>query len=141
MTIFRLAIKSRCPAGEPASSMPAMRTAEILFVEDEPDIPALGVTTLREAGYGVQPAANGDIALALLGQALTFGLLVTAVVMPGMLDGLALARRLREIRPDLPVLLATGYSDAAVNVRGDFPILRTPYEIHQLSQAIAKLTK
>ena len=45
------------------------------------------------------------------------------------------------MRPQLPILLATGYSDAAVNVRGDFPILRKPYEIHQLSQAIAKLPR
>ena len=41
----------------------------------------------------------------------------------------------------LPFLLATGYSDAAVNVRGDFPILRKPYEIHQLSEAIARLPR
>ena len=52
-----------------------------------------------------------------------------------------LAHRLREIRPGLPILLATGYSNAAVNVRGDFPILRKPYEIHQLSEAIAKLPR
>jgi hypothetical protein len=45
------------------------------------------------------------------------------------------------MRPNLPILLATGYSDAALNVRGDFPILRKPYEIHQLSQAIAKLPR
>ena len=48
---------------------------------------------------------------------------------------------MKDIRPNLPILLATGYSDAAVNVRGDFPILRKPYEIHQLSEAIAKLPK
>jgi DNA-binding LytR/AlgR family response regulator len=54
---------------------------------------------------------------------------------------LGLAHRLREIRPDLPILLATGYSDAAANVRGNFPILRKPYEIHELSQAIAKLPR
>ena len=41
----------------------------------------------------------------------------------------------------VPVLLATGYSDAAVDVRGDFPILRKPYEIHQLSRAIATLRR
>jgi DNA-binding LytR/AlgR family response regulator len=57
------------------------------------------------------------------------------------MDGLSLARQLRAMRPRLPILLATGYSDAAVNVRGDFPILRKPYEIHQLSQAIAKLPR
>jgi CheY-like chemotaxis protein len=57
------------------------------------------------------------------------------------MDGLAFARRVRTLRPDLPILLATGYSDAAANVRGDFPILRKPYEIHQLSEAIAKLPR
>jgi len=41
----------------------------------------------------------------------------------------------------LPVLLATGYSDAAANARGDFSILRKPYEIHQLCEAIAKLSR
>ncbi len=90
-----------------------MRTFEILFVEDEPDILALGVTTLREAGYGVQPAANGDIALVLLGQGLAFGLLVTDVVMPGMLDGFALARHARELQPRLPVVYTTGFSRVA----------------------------
>jgi len=57
------------------------------------------------------------------------------------MNGLALARRLRQMRPGLPILLATGYSDAAVNMRGDFPILRKPYEIHELSRAIANLTR
>jgi FixJ family two-component response regulator len=57
------------------------------------------------------------------------------------MDGLSFARHLKAIRPNLPILLATGYSDAAVNVGGDFPILRKPYEIHQLSEAIAKLPK
>jgi CheY-like chemotaxis protein len=61
--------------------------------------------------------------------------------MPGKMDGLSLARHLRTIRPGLPILLASGYSDAAINVHGDFPILRKPYEIHQLSQAIAKLVR
>ena len=61
--------------------------------------------------------------------------------MPGKMDGLSLARHLKVVRPQLPVLLATGYSDAAVNVRDDFPILRKPYEIHQLSQAIARLPR
>ena len=61
--------------------------------------------------------------------------------MPGKMDGLDLAHRLRQIRPDLPILLATGYSDAAVNAGGVFPILRKPYEIHQLSQAISRLPR
>ena len=61
--------------------------------------------------------------------------------MPGKIDGLTLAHHLRQMRPDLPILLATGYSDAAADVRGDFPILRKPYQIHELSDAIAKLPR
>jgi DNA-binding LytR/AlgR family response regulator len=68
-------------------------------------------------------------------------LVFSDIVMPGTMDGLSLARRMRELRPDLPILLATGYSDAAAGVHDDFPILRKPYEIHQLSQAIANLPR
>jgi DNA-binding LytR/AlgR family response regulator len=68
-------------------------------------------------------------------------LVFSDIVMPGKMDGLALAHRLRQIRPGLPILLATGYSEAAINARGDFPILRKPYEIHELSQAIANLPR
>ena len=68
-------------------------------------------------------------------------LVFSDIVMPGKMDGLGLARQLKALRPELPILLATGPSDAAVNVRGDFPILRKPYEIQQLSQAIAKLPR
>jgi response regulator receiver domain-containing protein len=53
-------------------------------------------------------------------------LVFSDIVMPGKMDGLSLARRLREMRPELPILLATGYSDAAAGVLGDFPILRNP---------------
>jgi DNA-binding LytR/AlgR family response regulator len=68
-------------------------------------------------------------------------LVFSDIVMPGKMDGLGLARHLKAVKPGLPILLASGYSDAALSVRGDFPILRKPYEIHELSQAIAKLPR
>ena len=68
-------------------------------------------------------------------------LVFSDIVMPGKMDGLALALRCGKSGPNCRSCLATGYSDAAANVRGDFPILRKPYEIHQLSQAIAKLPR
>lgn len=94
-----------------------MHAAEILFVEDERDVLALGLDVLRDAGYSVQPASSGDIALVLLEQGLTFGLLITDVVMPGMLDGYALARRARELQPGLPIIYTTGFSRVA-SIRG-----------------------
>jgi DNA-binding LytR/AlgR family response regulator len=55
------------------------------------------------------------------------------------MDGLALARALKQKHPRLPILLASGYSDAAQNARAEFPILRKPYQIHELNAALARL--
>lgn len=90
-----------------------MATPDILLVDDERDILELGTLALRAAGYEVQAAANGDIALVLMEQGLSFRLLVTDVVMPGLLDGYALARRAREFDPALPIIYMTGFSYVA----------------------------
>ena len=50
--------------------------------------------------------------------------------------GVGLARRLREENPQLPVLLATGYSQAAERIGDEFPILRKPYKMKELGQAV-----
>lgn len=90
-----------------------MPEPEILFVDDERDILDIGVMALREAGYAVQPALNGDIALVLIEQGLPFRLLITDVVMPGLLDGFALARRARAVDPSLPIIYTTGFARVA----------------------------
>ena len=112
----------------------------VLLVDDNPDVAAVSTSLLEQLGYTVRRVANAEAALREIERD-GIDLLFSDIVMPGKMDGLGLARHLRAMRPDLPILLATGYSDAAVNVRGDFPILRKPYEIHQLSQAIAKLLR
>lgn len=86
---------------------------EILLVDDERDILEIGVMALRDAGYAVQPASNGDIALVLIEQGVPFRLLITDVVMPGVLDGFALARRARELDPSLPIIYTTGFARVA----------------------------
>ena len=112
----------------------------VLLVDDNPDVAAVSASLLEQLGYTVRRVANAEAALREIERD-GIDLVFSDIVMPGKMDGLGLARHLREMRPQLPILLATGYSDAAVNVRGDFPILRKPYEIHQLSQAIAKLPR
>jgi CheY-like chemotaxis protein len=109
-------------------------------VEDNPEVASVSMNLLEQLGYIVRKVSDAEAALREVERS-DIDLVFSDIVMPGKMDGLALARRLREIRPNLPVLLATGYSDAAANVRGDFPILRKPYEIHQLSQAIARLPR
>jgi PAS domain S-box-containing protein len=112
----------------------------VLLVEDNPDVASVSVGLLEQLGYTVQRVADAEAALRAV-EHNGFDLVFSDIVMPGKMDGLALAQRLRQLRPDLPVLLATGYSDAAVNASGEFPILRKPYEIHQLSQAISRLPR
>ena len=112
----------------------------VLLVEDNPDVAIVSANLLEQLGYTVRRVADAEAALREIERD-GIDLVFSDIVMPGKMDGLALARRLRDIRPGLPILLATGYSNAAMNVRGDFPILRKPYEIHQLSEAIAKLPR
>ena len=128
------------PQAEEAERVEAGASGTVLLVEDNPDVASVSVTLLEQLGYSVRRVADAETALREIDRD-GIDLVFSDIVMPGKMDGLALAHRLREIRPELPVLLATGYSDAAANVRGDFPILRKPYEIHQLSQAIAKLPR
>jgi len=112
----------------------------VLLVEDNPDVAIVSASLLEQLGYTVRRVESAEAALREI-EHNRIDFVFSDIVMPGKMDGLSLARHLRTIRPGLPILLASGYSDAAINVHGDFPILRKPYEIHQLSQAIAKLVR
>jgi CheY-like chemotaxis protein len=112
----------------------------VLLVDDNPEVAAVSSNLLEQLGYTVRRVENAEAALREI-ESDGIDFVFSDIVMPGKMDGLSLARHLKAIRPQLPILLATGYSDAAVNVRNDFPILRKPYEIHELSQAIAKLPR
>jgi PAS domain S-box-containing protein len=112
----------------------------VLLVEDNPDVAVVSIGLLEQLGYHVHRVADAEAALHEI-EKNGVDFVFSDIVMPGKMDGLSLAHRLRQIRPGLPILLATGYSEAAAGVRGDFPILRKPYEIHELSEAIARLPR
>jgi PAS domain S-box-containing protein len=111
----------------------------VLLVEDNPEVANVTKGLLEEFGYEVRCVADADAALAALDQDATIGLVFSDIVMPGEMDGLGLARAIGEKRPDLPVLLATGYSDAAQKLQTEIPILYKPYQLGELSRAVAKL--
>ncbi|WP_158287778.1 ATP-binding protein [Falsiroseomonas bella] len=97
---------------QPKPAMPS--AAPVLLVEDEAPLLKLAERALRRAGFDVLSAASAEDALDLLEQGGPKPMaLVSDVVMPGM-DGLALASRLRERDPDLPVLLVSGYAEVAL---------------------------
>jgi DNA-binding LytR/AlgR family response regulator len=79
-------------------------------------------------GFSRSGVRDGQAALAALERDPTVELVVSDIVMPGGMSGLELARMLREHRPGLPVLLATGYSQyAAQVVREAFALVEKPY--------------
>ena len=91
----------------------------ILLVEDEPAVRMLAARTLREQGYAVIEAPQGDAALALAASYAggTIDLLLTDVVMPGM-SGKLLAEALQRQFPTIRVLYISGYTDNAIVHQG-----------------------
>jgi two-component system cell cycle sensor histidine kinase/response regulator CckA len=87
----------------------------ILLVEDEEALRQVTARMLRRNGYEVIEAANGVEALEV-STGTSCDLLLTDVVMPQM-SGRELAERLRETRPDLPVLFMSGYSQGVLGPR------------------------
>lgn len=99
-------------AGEPAPTHQAEGKGErILVVDDEPLVRNAHRRLLESLGYAVEVAADGEEALARFREAPeSFDLVLTDQSMP-RLEGVDLARALLELRPELPVILCTGYSD------------------------------
>jgi len=88
-------------------------SARILLAEDEAEVMRVLARTLRARGYDVVTAESGDKAEELYSQEGPFDLLVTDIVMPGRLQGPDLARALRQVKPDLPVVFLSGYAREA----------------------------
>jgi PAS domain S-box-containing protein len=110
----------------------------VLVVEDNRDVAEVTTALLEQIGYRVVRAENAAEALRHLEQGIAFDLMVSDIVMPGAMDGMGLARLCRERFPNLPVLLTSGYSAAALAADGHFDILRKPFELAAFENAIVQ---
>jgi CheY-like chemotaxis protein len=113
--------------------------AKILVVEDEPGVREILSEMLREHGHEVMEAPSGDAAAPLL-QPKAFDLLCTDIVMPGALDGIALARLAAQRDPELGVICVTGYSEAHLGLPPGDPLcrhlLKKPFKARHLLSLI-----
>jgi two-component system cell cycle sensor histidine kinase/response regulator CckA len=112
----------------------------VLVVEDEELVRALAVRALRSFGYACLQARDADEALLLLGDNGTrVDLVITDVVMPGM-SGRELGDRLAQLRPGIPVIYTSGFTDEDVIRRGMLeegrPFLQKPFTPHDLARAV-----
>ncbi|SNS34664.1 PAS domain S-box-containing protein [Noviherbaspirillum humi] len=127
------------PRSYPAPGQAAAATRTILLVEDSDDVRQVAESTLLSLGFRVLSAASGEQALDMLDRAQRIDLLFTDLVMPGGMNGLVLAEKVRKRLPDVPVLLTTGYMDELSYQKegaGSMDILSKPYRRAELEEKI-----
>jgi CheY-like chemotaxis protein len=118
-----------------ATTQSAGRGQTILVVEDNPDVKSVAVTLLEQLNYRTVAVDNAKSALNLLATGTPIDLVFTDVMLPGDLDGVALAQAISKKHPRVPVLLTSGYAKALA-ARHGLPILRKPYQLSALAEAI-----
>jgi PAS domain S-box-containing protein len=140
-TVVTLYLRQARDHVEPATATApvdiAGRGERILLVEDDDLVRAHAVQLLTSLGYGVVAATNGPEALALLRDNIPCDLLFTDVIMPGGLTGPKLAEAAHLLRPGLPVLYTSGYTENAIIHHGrvdpGINLLHKPYRKPELA--------
>ena len=128
-------------AAEVQGVRPRGGSESILMVEDNPHVLDTSELTLRESGYNVVATTSPQAALERLRGGEAFDLLFSDVVMPGGMNGVVLAREARRLRPDLKVLLTTGWAEHALDDAGPEPleILAKPYRPDELLRRLRRM--
>ena len=111
-------------------------TGLALLVDDNLDVLEVSSLYLKELGYQVHALDNPRAALKAIEQA-PYSLVVTDIVMPGGMDGIDLAKVIRERQPGMPIVLVTAYSEVAASLGEDYVVVRKPYQVGDLSRAIS----
>ena len=137
------------PQAEPPAPSPAIDAAAadppsaahqgevVLVVEDEPGVLDMTVDILREYGYTIATATTARGALDRLRELDRVDLLLSDVTMPGDMSGVQLSIEARRLRPDLKVLLTSGYTGEFEKERpSDIPLLNKPYDQGQLASRV-----
>jgi PAS domain S-box-containing protein len=124
------------PAADDGSAVAAAAEGTILTVEDNIEVAEVTAALLEELGYRVLRARNAAEALDRMARSREIDLVFSDIVMPGAMNGLALAQEINSRYPGVPVVLTSGYSDAVRTAATQFPILRKPFEVAALAGLI-----
>jgi len=112
----------------------------VLVVEDDPLVREIVVEALREEGFDVVHAVDGEEALEWCRRRFA-DVLVTDVRLPGKVDGWQVAERCREHDPDLRVIYATGFSPVAPRPVAGGVLLQKPFRPQEIVKAVRQVTK
>jgi PAS domain S-box-containing protein len=112
---------------------------KVLVVDDEPDVMDMAAALFRSIGYEVFTANSGHAALEILQRSHDISVLFSDVMMPSM-SGIELAKRARQLRPDMKILLASGYPLPALKAQhsgiDEFAFMNKPYKLAELARKL-----
>ena len=124
------------------TSLPREEVSPVaLVVDDEPMLLKVVALTLRREGFTIVEAVDGNAALEILKSDKPLDVLLTDVRMPG-LNGYQLAAQSLSIRPQLPVILMTGFTDEEMPDalrRASLPLLRKPFDFAALGSSLRRV--
>jgi len=114
----------------------------VLVIDDEEPVRQVASEILGYLGYSVVTTGSGEDGVKRVREGMRPDVVLLDVIMPGM-NGFQTLRKLREIEPDLPILICTGYSDRkaaeSLVTEGADGFVNKPYDIETLAKQIAKL--
>jgi PAS domain S-box-containing protein len=139
ITVYLPACSEKDIAGTeiPAKDAPRSQRPTVLIVDDSAEVAEVTSSLFERLGYNTDYRDSADAALKYLAEGSKIDLVFSDIVMPGTIDGVGLAREIRSRYPNLPVVLTTGYSDAAQAAPADLKILRKPFDTVMLRGFIA----
>jgi two-component system cell cycle sensor histidine kinase/response regulator CckA len=138
----RAADSPQAAAAPPAAGAERAAPATVLLVEDEDAVRVFAARALKTKGYRVLEARTGEQALDILHEQPDVALMITDMMMPGM-DGGTLARLIRVERPEVRIILISGYAEEIAKGDGaaveDFHFLPKPFSLGQLTAKVREV--
>jgi PAS domain S-box-containing protein len=127
--------ESSAAAGSPATGL----EKTVLLVEDDPDVRIVTAAQLKQLGYRVHAVANGNEAIDMIESPAEIDIMLTDIVLPGGIDGVALVKEAMRARPGIGVLCMSGYDPAHTHRKWlkvqNIEFLEKPFSSDRLAQA------
>ena len=124
-------------ASVPAPRHGAERRGHVLLVEDDREVAALTRELLASLGFSITHVTSPDAALGALANARAVDVVLSDIMMPGGVSGLQMAREIRRRHPELPIVLTTGFVEAAAGLAdGEFKLLLKPFSLEALAETL-----
>ncbi|HET9567421.1 MAG TPA: PAS domain-containing protein [Vicinamibacterales bacterium] len=130
-------VRTADSSGTPVPRSDGARRGHVLLVEDDQEVSALTREMLNSLGFAVTHVTGAEAALGALANARAVDVVLSDIMMPGGVSGLELAREISRRHPTLPIILTTGYVEAAARMKdGEFHLLLKPYSLEALADAL-----